>query len=108
MMYTKMRKMYIFVSYKCTKEHCMSICMSFCTTDPATRGRARPKKQRDKGSSWGDAHTPEPLARGPAHGADVVPERGAQVLGREEERPAAHHPGKAFRRPWGIGLWAFT
>ena len=91
-LYTKMHKMCIFVSYKCTKEQYLSICISICTIDPATRGRARPKKQRDKGSSWGDAHTPEPEGGDPDLGPDADPARGAQELGLEVERPAAHHP----------------
>jgi hypothetical protein len=39
-----------------------------------------------------DAHTPEPVVPVPVLGVVVVPVRGAQVLGRIVERPAAQHP----------------
>src|SRR5215470_1696920 len=104
---TKMHKMCAFVSYKCTREQYLYICMSICTIDPATRGKAIPKKQRDKGSSRGDARAPEPVELEPVLGRVAGPERGAQALGREAERPAAHHPENASWRSCGIGLWAF-
>src|SRR5262245_48265513 len=47
---------------------------------------------------WGDAHTPEPEVLVPVLGLVVVPVRGAQVLGRVVERPAAHHPPPGLSR----------
>jgi len=50
----------------------------------------------------GDARTPEPVVLVPVLGVVVVPVRGAQVLGRVVERPAAHHPPPGLSRlPWG-------
>src|SRR5262245_8084043 len=51
---------------------------------------------------WGDARTPEPDVLVPVPGLVVVPVRGAQVLGRVVERPAAHHlPPGLSRLPRG-------
>src|SRR5262249_42711572 len=68
-------------------------CKCTNTYKPRPRG-ARPGK-RIKASTtqgWGDARTPEPEVPALTLGLDVVPVRGAQVLGRVDERPAAHHP----------------
>src|SRR5207253_1572236 len=52
-----------------------------------------------------DTHTPEPTEPDPDLGEDDGPARGAQVLGRIAERPAAHHPPLSVRRGFLRTVW---